>query len=397
MKEFDINSFFDSSDDDEIDKETIQKNTPTRSKREIETHWTYSLMVYYTPEFAAVEDDIEDFIDEMIAETNQGYLNSKLPITLTKFCSELATLSEHSVANSFELFYEFEKMKGSSDALRNTADAATLLYWGEDWNDICGMANNLRAYSTGKTFSIVRKNCAIGYYSTGHELAHNLGAAHNREYSRNVYYRYGYGHLIKKGKYFTGLRSIMSYKRRGHETRVNYYSNPDVLHPLTGTPTGVRGRSNNAAVIRENIGKLAAIGDESGTCGHACDPGWTYFEHTAKCYRFLRKKITFYEAANSCFSAAEQSRRTARLASIHDETTNKFLTSLSKRRRAWIGGYRTDKKYVWMFDFSSWNYESLNPYANWETNERYLVTNVAGPGLWSFAPSGAKVGALCQY
>ena len=65
MKEFDINSFFDSSDDDEIDKETIQKNTPTRSKREIETHWTYSLMVYYTPEFAAVEDDIEDFIDEI--------------------------------------------------------------------------------------------------------------------------------------------------------------------------------------------------------------------------------------------------------------------------------------------------------------------------------------------
>ena len=54
-----------------------------------------------------------------------------------------------------------------------------------------------------------------------------------------------------------------------------------------------------------------------------------------------------------------------------------------------------------MFDFSSWNYDSVNPNPNlnghWETNARYLVTNVVGPGLWGFAPSEAKFGALCQY
>ena len=136
MKEFDINSFFDSSDDElnKIDKENIKRNTPMRLRRETETHWTYSLMVYYTPEFAAVEDDIEDFIDDMIAETNQGYFNSKLPITVTKFCSELATLSEHGVADAEELLNEFENMKGSSAATRNTADAATLLYRGDAWD-----------------------------------------------------------------------------------------------------------------------------------------------------------------------------------------------------------------------------------------------------------------------
>ena len=41
-------------------------------------------MVYYTPEFAAATDNIEEFIDKMIVETNQGYINSKLPITVTK-------------------------------------------------------------------------------------------------------------------------------------------------------------------------------------------------------------------------------------------------------------------------------------------------------------------------
>merc|ERR1711952_331050 len=59
---------------------------------------------------------------------------------------------------------------------------------------------------------------------------------------------------------------LISYEAVGHNLRVNYYSNPVVIFPLTGTPTGVEGVSNNAAVLMRNIGTFAALGDESGTC-----------------------------------------------------------------------------------------------------------------------------------
>ena len=49
---------------------------------------TYSVMFYYTPEFAKAVDDLEGFIDHIITVTNQGYVNSKIPVRATKLCIE---------------------------------------------------------------------------------------------------------------------------------------------------------------------------------------------------------------------------------------------------------------------------------------------------------------------
>ena len=48
----------------------------------------------------------------------------------------------------------------------------------------------------------------------------------------------------------------MAYNAFGHKNRVNYYSNPNVIFPTTGTATGVVGLSNNARVISENRWEL---------------------------------------------------------------------------------------------------------------------------------------------
>lgn len=64
----------------------------------------------------------------------------------------------------------------------------------------------------------------------------------------------------------------MAYNAQGHRERVNYYSNPDVVYPGTGTPTGVEGVSNNAAVITKNRFAMAALGDESSTCSSSGTP-----------------------------------------------------------------------------------------------------------------------------
>ena len=85
--------------------------------------------------------------------------------------------------------------------------------------------------------------------------------------SNNIF-SYGHGQLIEKGSASTGYNSIMAYGTTGYRRKANYYSNPDVIFPGTGTPTGVAGVSNNAKVLNEMIGQMAALGDESGTCGY---------------------------------------------------------------------------------------------------------------------------------
>ena len=50
------------------------------------------------------------------------------------------------------------------------------------------------------------------------------------------------------------------------QRRVNYYSNPAVLHPDTGTPTGLAGAADSAAVLRRRRFLLALVGDDHGNC-----------------------------------------------------------------------------------------------------------------------------------
>ena len=159
-------------------------------------------------------------------------------------------------------------MKGSSAALRNTADAAALLV---QKFDSCGIGY-FSTYGSGLTLIAAQKSCALGYYSFGHEIGHNFGAHHNIEAGRNNKFSYGHGHLIEAGQSSTGVRTIMAYNAQGHRERVNYYSNPDVTYPGTGTPTGVEGVSNNAAVITKNRFAMAALGDESSTCSSSGTP-----------------------------------------------------------------------------------------------------------------------------
>ena len=96
---------------------------------------TYSVMFYYTPEFAAITSDIPGYIDQVLAETNQGYANSLIPVTVTRHCIEAATIND--IADTSTFISTFAGMKGSSTALRNSADAAALL--AESFNS-CGVA-----------------------------------------------------------------------------------------------------------------------------------------------------------------------------------------------------------------------------------------------------------------
>ena len=109
---------------------------------------------------------------------------------------------------------------------------------------------------------------SIGYFSFGHEVGHNLGADHNPSVVPKSLKGDGHGHLITPQGLTarTGYRTIMSYYAWGHRTRVNYWSSPNIIFPVTGTPTGVAGISDNARILTKNRFTVAAYGDETGTC-----------------------------------------------------------------------------------------------------------------------------------
>ena len=69
---------------------------------------TSSVKIYYTPDFLSVTPDIDTFIYQVIAETNQGYANSLVPLTVVKHFTELATIND--VENSTQMLLDFASM-----------------------------------------------------------------------------------------------------------------------------------------------------------------------------------------------------------------------------------------------------------------------------------------------
>jgi len=269
LKELDVENLESDEGVDFID-DNSGSSAKFRAKRQAvsdtDTIVTYSVKVYYTPQFQATTADIEGFVDQVIQETNQGYINSNVPLRVKKHCTELASISDTSSAST--MLGTFRSMKGTTASLRGTADAAALLV---NSFSSCGIAY-LNTISSGNTVSVTAKNCALGYYSFGHELGHNIGLHHNTAVATNGYFSDGHGHLIAQGSASTGYRTILAYNAAGHSQRVNYYSNPDVNYPLTGTPTGVSGVSNNARVLTVQRFDLAKVGDESSGCSSTTTP-----------------------------------------------------------------------------------------------------------------------------
>ena len=240
---------------DELISREAKEELIKKGKDDDTTIVEYSIKYYYTQEFAEATDDIELYFDQVIAETNQGYINSKIPVRVWIFCIEATTLKDEKESST--QLSKFTSYKGSAEALRGSADAAALLLIK---TSSCGRGY-LDSWDNGKTVTVQAKGCALGYYTMGHELAHNFGGTHDREHSSpNSYYSFGHGGYIEPR-----YRTIMGYPKSGY-SRVNYYSSPDVF--FQGVVTG-SDSEDNARVIKENRFGFAAVGDESGTCEEA--------------------------------------------------------------------------------------------------------------------------------
>ena len=68
----------DTAEDFKVSKDTEE------AQKDTTTVVTYSVMLWYTPEFRntfSTEADMEAFVNLVIEETNQGYINSNIPVS----------------------------------------------------------------------------------------------------------------------------------------------------------------------------------------------------------------------------------------------------------------------------------------------------------------------------
>jgi peptidyl-Asp metalloendopeptidase len=215
---------------------------------------TIRVMVNYTQAVKAAVGDVTGLITLAVAETNQGYANSGVDITM-----QLATSAQVSYTETGNFTTDLSRYRGTSDgfmdsihAARNssTADVAVLLVTNTAY---CGLASAIGA-SAATAFVEVYWDCATGYYSFGHEIGHLQSARHDPANDpTNTPYAYGHGYQYAAG----GWRTIMAYACSSGCTRVNYWSNPG--NTYLGHAMGTTTRSDNHRVLNNTRATIAAF------------------------------------------------------------------------------------------------------------------------------------------
>lgn len=103
-----------------------------------------------------------------------------------------------------------------------------------------------------------RKNYVCRKETLAHEAGHNMGQAHNTEDSeRPGVHAYSYGYRESST---TGFYTVMAYRLAASSQRsIRYFSNPNVVDPVTGRPTGVLNVSDNARSMAQTMPVVAAF------------------------------------------------------------------------------------------------------------------------------------------
>ena len=85
----------------------------------------YSVTVYYTKAFRESTADPITFIDQVIAETNAGYVNSQIPLRAKLHCIEEIDIPDGKSSSS--TLRNFVRSFRRAKYIRKSADAAILL------------------------------------------------------------------------------------------------------------------------------------------------------------------------------------------------------------------------------------------------------------------------------
>merc|ERR1719328_29174 len=211
-----------------LDNEETRSNVAAlleKGKSDSTTVVTYTIMLYYTPEARHSVDDMRTLAEDMIAKTNQGYMNSQIPLRAKLHCMEETKKPEaHFTKGSGHMLNVFAMYLGGGNNLRRSADAAVLLV--KDASPMCGWGAVISDGDyANKMVSLTQLSCAEAGYTFGHELGHNMGLQHDKYSPRagsGIVTPYSQGYHIHD----TMFHTILAYPNDDQTVAANYYSNP---------------------------------------------------------------------------------------------------------------------------------------------------------------------------
>jgi hypothetical protein len=225
----------------------------------------FDVLVVYTADArngAGGTDAMNALINIAVLETNIAYENSQVHARLRLACKE-----EIDYVESDDSRTDLNRLRGNGDNhmdsvhdLRNANGADMVCLIVENLDSSCGIAPVMTALSSGfesDAFSVVKRSCATGNYTFGHELGHNMGCHHavgdgDPPAARgNGLYDYSHGWRWT-GDSSVQHRSIMAY---APGTRVIHFSNPNVS--FDGQPTGQSNFEDNARSINNAASTVA--------------------------------------------------------------------------------------------------------------------------------------------
>lgn len=202
---------------------------------------------------AAVEaygGDLQPVAQLAVAETNQGYANSRIGVRL-----QLAGFETTEYAQTGIFQIDLTRFRGTRDGYMDdihrrrdavAADVAILLT--DEPVGECGQASGIGS-TPATAFAAVAWSCATGLYSFAHEIGHLQGARHDVQMDpaqRPYPYGHGYRYEPNSG---AAWRTIMAYDCARACPRVNYWSNPDVSY--RGISMGIPEVADNHRVLMQ--------------------------------------------------------------------------------------------------------------------------------------------------
>jgi peptidyl-Asp metalloendopeptidase len=186
------------------------------------------------------------YVTTAFSETNTGYANSGVQITN----QQAGPLYTATYTESGDLEVDLNRFALTNDGildsvhtLRNTNTADVVVFM-VDAGAFCGLARNIPA-NASSAFAVVKRSCAVGNYSFGHEIGHLQGARHNPQNDPTTTpYTFGHGFQDPAGAF----RTIMAYPcSSGACPRLNYWSNPTIK--FNNKALGNTTASDNARVL----------------------------------------------------------------------------------------------------------------------------------------------------
>ena len=215
------------------------------------------LVVVTNGAVAAYGGNMQSLVQLAVAESNQGYINSNVGITL-----ELAGYETTSYAESSSFSTDLSRFRSTSDGVMDSihtsrnntrADVAVLVI---NNASSCGLASSIGS-TAATAFAAVHWDCATGYYSFAHEIGHLQSARHDiATDSSTSPYAYGHGYRYEPAS-GARWRTIMAYACTAGCPRLNFWSNPNINY--NGVPMGIAASADNQRVLVNTKATVAAF------------------------------------------------------------------------------------------------------------------------------------------